>query len=387
MDFAYTSTQTEIREAVAALSARFDAAYWRRCDAEQAYPHAFVDAMTEAGWLAALVPEQYGGAGLALLDACVILQAVNAGGGNGAACHAQMYTMASVLQHGSEAQKAAVLPRIASGQLRLQAFGVTEPDAGSNTLRIKTFAHKVPGGYRINGQKIWTSRFRQSDMYLLLARTTPYEEVAKKTDGLSLFLVDIAKAGTALQPRTIATMLNHHTNEVFIDNLEVADASRIGEEGKGFSYLLSSLNAERLLVSSECLGDGQWFVERARRYASERVVFDKPIGANQGVAFPIARAHANLCAAELMRNQAAARFDAGQPCGGEANMAKLLASEAAWEAAEAAMTTFGGYGVATEFDIERKWRETRLFRTAPISNNLVLAYIAQHLLDMPRSYG
>jgi acyl-CoA dehydrogenase len=386
MDFAYSSTQQEIRAAVAELARRFGDAYWRDCDAREAYPDAFVAAMTEAGWLAALIPEQYGGSGLGLLDACVILEEINRQGGNAATCHAQMYTMASVLQHGSEAQKQAILPRIATGALRLQAFGVTEPDAGSNTLRIKTFAKKVNGGYVINGQKIWTSRFRQSDMYLLLARTTPYEDVARKTDGLSLFLVDIAQAGKALQPRTIDTMLNPHTNEVFIDNLEVADEWRVGEEGQGFRYLLSSLNAERLLVSSECVGDGKWFVERARTYATGRVVFGKPIGANQGVAFPIARAHMSLSAAELMRNQAATLFDQGQPCGGEANMAKYLCSEASWEAAEAAMTTYGGYGVATEYDIERKWKETRLFRTAPISNNLVLAYVAQHLLDMPRSY-
>ena len=386
MDFSYSATQREIAEAVTSLAARFPDEYWRRCDAQTAYPEEFVAAMTEAGWLAALIPEAFGGSGLGLLDACVILQEINRNGGNGAACHAQMYTMASVLKHGSEAQKHAILPRIASGDLRLQAFGVTEPDAGSNTLRIKTFARKVNGGYVINGQKIWTSRFRQSDYYLLLARTTPYEDVARKTEGLSLFLVDIARAGKALTARTIDTMLNHHTNEVFIENLEVADESRVGEEGKGFTYLLSSLNAERLLVASECVGDGKWFTERASRYATERVVFDKPIGANQGVAFPIARAHMSVSAAELMRNQAATLFDAGEPCGGEANMAKYLCSEASWEAAEAAMTTFGGYGVATEYDIERKWKETRLFRTAPISNNLVLAYVAHHLLEMPRSY-
>ena len=386
MNFAYSPTQHEIAEAVRGLCERYPDEYWRRCDAAKAYPEEFVAAMTEAGWLAALIPEQYGGSGLGLLDACVILQEINAQGGNGAACHAQMYTMASVLQHGSAQQKQAILPRIANGSLRLQAFGVTEPNAGSNTLRIKTFAKKVNGGYVINGQKIWTSRYKQSDMYLLLARTTPYDDVKKKTDGLSLFLVDIAKAGKSLQSRNIDTMLNHHTNEVFIENLEVGDEWRVGEEGKGFQYLLSSLNAERLLVSSECIGDGKWFVRKARKYATERIVFDKPIGANQGVAFPIARAHMNLSAAELMRNQAATLFDAGQPCGGEANMAKYLCSEASWEAAEAAMTTFGGFGVATEYDIERKWKETRLFRTAPISNNLVLAYVAQHLLDMPRSY-
>jgi acyl-CoA dehydrogenase len=386
MDFSYSQTQLEIADAVRSLCARFPAAYWRKCDAELAYPQEFVDAMTEAGWLAALIPEAYGGSGMSLMDACMILQDINAQGGNAATCHAQMYTMASVLQHGSDWQKDAILPKLAQGTLRLQAFGVTEPTAGSNTLRIKTFEKKVPGGYVINGQKIWTSRFRQSDYYLLLARTTPYEEVQKKTDGLSLFLVDIAKAGKALQPRTIDTMLNHHTNEVFIENLEVGDEWRVGEEGKGFSYLLSSLNAERLLVASESVGDGHWFVEKARRYATERVVFDKPIGANQGVAFPIAKAHMNVCAAELMRNKAATLFDTGKACGPEANMAKYLCSEAGWEAGEAAMTTFGGFGVATEYDIERKWKETRLFRTAPISNNLVLAYVAQHVLEMPRSY-
>lgn len=386
MEFGYSDTQQEIRTAVGELAASFGDEYWRKCDDEQRYATEFVDAMTQAGWLAALIPEEYGGSGLGLLDACVILEEMNRRGGNGAACHAQMYTMASVLRHGSDEQKKAVLPRIADGSLRLQAFGVTEPDAGSNTLRIKTFARKVNGGYVINGQKIWTSRFRQSDMYLLLARTTPYEEVQRKTEGLSLFLVDIKKAGKSLQPRTIDTMLNHHTNEVFIDNLEVEDAWRIGEEGKGFQYLLSSLNAERLLVSSECIGDGKWFIERARNYATERVVFERPIGSNQGVAFPIAKAHMNLCAAELMRNQAASLFDQGLNCGAEANMSKYLCSEASWEAAEAAMTTFGGYGVAKEYDIERKWKETRLFRTAPISNNLVLAYVAQHVLQMPRSY-
>ncbi|MGD9550869.1 MAG: acyl-CoA dehydrogenase family protein, partial [Burkholderiaceae bacterium] len=311
---------------------------------------------------------------------------VNRCGGNGAVCHAQMYAMGSVLRHGSPEQKRKYLPRIADGSLRLQAFGVTEPDAGSNTMRIKTFARKVPGGYVINGQKIWTSRFMQSDLYLLITRTTPYEEAKRKTDGLTLFLVDIQKAGPALQAKPIRTMLNHHTNQVFIDNLEVSDDDRIGEEGKGFYYLLDSLNAERIIATGEILGNGQWLVERASRYAGERVVFDRPIGANQGVQFPIARAHMNLEAAELMRNKAAALFDQNRPCGPESNMAKYLASEAAWEAAEAAMTTYGGFGVACEYDIERKWKETRLFRTAPISNNLVLAQVAQHQLGMPRSY-
>lgn len=386
MNFGYSDTQEEIRVAVRRICARFDLDYWRRCDETETYPTEFVQAMTEAGWLAALVPEAYGGSGLALLDACVILEEINRSGGNGAACHAQMYTMASILRHGSEAQKEKYLPRIAEGSLRLQAFGVTEPDAGSNTLAIRTMAEKVEGGYRINGQKIWTSRYLFSDLYLLLARTKRREDIAKKTEGLSLFIVDIASAGSALKATPIRTMLNHHTCQVFIDDLFVPDEDRIGEEGKGFSYLLDSLNAERLLVASESVGDGKWFVETASRYASDRAVFDRKIGSNQGVQFPIARAHINVEAAELMRNKAAAMFDAGKPCGTEATMAKYLASEASWEAAEATMTTFGGYGFASEFHVERKWREARLFRTAPISNNLVLAQVAQHELGMPRSY-
>jgi len=386
MDFKYSATHQEIRDAVRALCARFGEDYWRECEESGAYSEKFVQAMTEAGWLAALIPQAYGGSELGLLDACIILEEINRSGGNGAACHAQMYTMGSVLRHGSEAQKQRLLPRLADGSLRLQAFGVTEPDAGSNTLRIKTFARRVPGGYVINGQKIWTSRYLQSHFYLLIARTTPYEEVKKKTEGLTLFLVDIKRAGDALKSRPIKTMLNHHTNEVFIDNLEVTDDDRIGEEGKGFEYLLDSLNAERLLVASEAIGDGKYFIGKAASYASERIVFDRPIGANQGVQFPIARAHMNVEAAELMRNQAATLFDAGEACGREASMCKYLATEAGWEAAEAAMTTFGGYGVATEYHIERKWKESRLFRTAPIANNLVLAQVAQHILGMPRSY-
>jgi acyl-CoA dehydrogenase len=386
MDFSYSETQDQIRDAIGKLCADFGADYWRGCDERGDYPEAFVEAMTKAGWLAALIPEEYGGSGLSLLDACVILEEVNRQGGNSAACHAQMYTMGSVLRHGSTEQKRKYLPRIADGSLRLQAFGVTEPDAGSNTLRIKTFARKVEDGYVINGQKIWTSRFRQSHMYLLIARTTPYEEVKKKTDGLTLFLVDIAKAGDSIRSTPIRTMINHHTNQVFIDNLRVSDEDRIGEEGKGFYHLLDSLNAERLLVASESIGDGKWFVAQASKYASERNVFDRPIGANQGVQFPIAKAFMNIQAAELMRNKAASLFDANLPCGHESTMTKYLASEASWEAAEAAMTTYGGYGFAAEFDIERKWREARLFRTAPISNNLVLAQVAQHILGMPRSY-
>jgi acyl-CoA dehydrogenase len=386
MDFAYSDTQGEIRAAVRKLCDQFGPDYWRECDEAGRYPDAFVKAMTEAGWLAALIPEEYGGSGLGLLDACVILEEINRSGGNGAACHAQMYTLAAVLNHGSEAQKARILPRLAEGSLRLQAFGVTEPGAGSNTLSIRTYAEKVDGGYVINGQKIWTSRYFQSDLYLLLARTTPIDQVKRKTQGLSLFLVDIAKAGDALRGQPIRTMLNHHTNEVFIENLRVAEEDRVGEEGKGFDYLLDSLNAERLLVASESVGDGKWFCEQAARYGREREVFDRPIGANQGVQFPIAKAYVNVQAAELMRNKAASMFDAGQTCGAEANMAKYLASESAWEAAEACLTTFGGYGFASEYHVERKWKEARLFRTAPISNNLVLAYVGQHVLGMPRSY-
>jgi acyl-CoA dehydrogenase len=386
MNFEYSDTTREIRSAVASLCSKFGPDYWQKCEATERYPEEFVAAMSQAGWLAALIPEKYSGSGLSLLDGCVILEEVNRSGGNGASCHAQMYTMAAILNHGSEEQKRKYLPRIADGSLRLQAFGVTEPDAGSNTLQIKTFAKKVPGGYVINGQKIWTSRYKQSHMYLLIARTTPYEEVKKKTEGLTLFLVDIEKAGKSLSSTPIKTMLNHHTNQVFIDNLEVTDADRIGEEGKGFSYLVDSLNSERLLVASESIGDGKWFVEHASRYASERIVFDRPIGANQGVQFPIAKAHMNLQAAELMRNKAAALFDAGLPCGPESNMAKYLCTEASWEAAEAAMMAFGGNGVACEYNVERKWKEARLFRIAPISNNLVLAQVAQHVLGMPRSY-
>lgn len=386
MDFEYTSTQDEIREAVRRQCTDFGNDYWRQCDEAGEYPHAFVDAMTEAGWLAALIPEQYGGSGLGLLDACIILEEINRSGGNGAACHAQMYTMAALLHHGSEAQKERYLPAIAEGSLKLQAFGVTEPDAGSNTLAIKTFARRVDDGYVIDGQKIWTSRYRQSDLYLLIARTTPLDQVQRKTDGLTLFLVDIAKAGSALSSTPIRTMVNHHTNQVFIDNLHVGEDSRIGEEGKGFHYLLDSLNSERLLVASEALGDGKWFVDQASRYASERKVFGSMIGANQGVQFPIAKAHVNLEAAELARNKAATLFEQRKPCGPASNITKYLCTEASWEAAEACMTAFGGYGFASEYHVERKWREARLFRTAPISNNLVLAQIAQGTLSMPRSY-
>jgi acyl-CoA dehydrogenase len=386
MDFEFTSTQKEIRNGVRELCAKYDLEYWRKCDEESAYPEAFVDAMAAAGWLAALIPQEYGGSGLPMLDASLILEEINHCGGSGAACHAQMYTMASILQHGSEEQKRDYLPKIAEGSLRLQAFGVTEPDAGSDTSKIKTFAVRKGDSYIINGQKIFTSRFQHSDMMLLLARTTPIDQVRRKTEGMSLFLVNLRKNVDSVKAVPIKTMINHETNQVFIDNLEVPVDARIGEEGRGFSYLLSSLNAERILVASECIGDGKWFIDRSVEYAKNRVVFDRPIGKNQGVQFPIARAATSVEAADLMRLKAAARFDAGLPCGAEANMAKYLASEASWEAAEAAITTLGGYGFTSEYHVERKWRETRLFRTAPIANNLVLSFVGEHVLGLPRSY-
>jgi acyl-CoA dehydrogenase len=386
MTFELSDDQKEIRRTVAALCARFGNDYWRSCDERNAYPDEFVRAMTEAGWLSALIPQEFGGAGLGMLDASLILEEVNRSGGNAVACHAQMYTMAAILKHGSIEQKQRYLPRIASGELRLQSFGVTEPDAGSETPRIKTFARLEGDNYVINGQKIFTSRYRHSDMLLLLARTTPFDQVKKKTDGMSLFLVNIKDSGSAIKAVPINTMVNHGTNQLFIDNLVLPRQALVGEEGKGFSCLLSSLNAERILVASQSVGDGRWFVEYATQYANQRRVFDRPIGMNQGVQFPIAKAHVAVEAANLMRLNAAARFDAGLPCGGEANMAKYLASEAAWEAGEAAMVTLGGYGFAKEYHVERKWREARLYRTAPISNNLVLSYVAEHLLGLPRSY-
>jgi acyl-CoA dehydrogenase len=386
MDFEFSSAQREIRDAVSSLCARFGDEYWRQCDERNAYPEEFVRTLSEAGWLAAFIPQEYGGAGLSMLDGSIILEEINHSGGNAAACHAQMYTMASLLKHGSEEQKRRYLPRIASGELRLQAFGVTEPDAGSETPKIKTFARRAGDNYVINGGKIFTSRYQHSDMLLLLTRTTAFEDVKKKTDGMSLFLVDLHEYGDAIKAVPIPTMINHGTNQLFIDNLTVPRASLIGEEGKGFSYLLSSLNAERILVASESIGDGRWFVEHAVKYANERKVFDRAIGMNQGVQFPIAKAHVSVEAASLMRLKAAALFDANKPCGGEANMAKYLATEAAWEAGEAALNTLGGYGFTKEYHVERKWREARLYRTAPISNNLVLSYVAEHLLGLPRSY-
>jgi acyl-CoA dehydrogenase len=376
----------EIRASVRALCERFGLDYWRTCDRERSYPEAFVRAMSEAGWLGILIPEAYGGGGQGITEASIVLEEINRSGGSSAACHAQMYTMGAVLRHGSDAQKQRYLPQIASGALRLQAFGVTEPDAGSDTTRIVTFARRTDRGYVINGQKVFTSRYQHSDLLLLLARTTPLDQVQKKTHGLSLFLVDTRTAGDAIQAVPIETLLNHETNQLFITNLEVPAEALIGEEGRGFTYLLDGLNAERILIASECIGDGRWFVEQATAYARQRRVFDRPIGQNQGVQFPIAKAHMAVEAADLMRLKAAAAFDTGQPCGAEANMAKYLASEASWEAADVAMATLGGYGLASEYHVERKWRETRLYRTAPITNNLVLSYVAEHLLGLPRSY-
>ena len=378
--------QAAIRSAVREICKGFPDAYWRETDRRGEYPEEFVRALTEAGWLAALIPEEYGGAGLSIGDASIILEEINRSGGNSAACHAQMYIMGTLLKHGSQAQKRAYLPKIASGELRLQAFGVTEPNAGSETTRIETTAVRRGDRYLVNGQKIWISRVAQSDLMLLLARTTPYDELADKTRGLSVFLVDLRAAGDRLTVRPIETMINHATNELFFDDLEIPAENLIGEEGMGFRYIIDGWNAERILIAAEAIGDGRWFIDRAVSYSSQRVVFGKPIGANQGVQFPIARAYANIEAADLVRQKAAALFDAGQKCGAEANMAKLLASEAAWEAANACMTVHGGYGLAAEYDVERKFREARLFIVAPINNNLVLAYLGQHVLGMPRSY-
>ena len=385
MDFAAPSELDEIRASVRELCARFPGEYWRELEPDR-YPEEFVSALTEHGWLAALIPEEYGGAGLGLMAASVILEEINASGCTAGACHAQMYVMGTLLRHGSEEQKTRFLPGIASGEVRLQAFAITEPTVGSDTTRIQTRAERVDGGYVIRGQKIWTSRALHSDLMLLLARTTPLEEVEKRTEGLSVFVVDMRAAGTKIDIRPIKTMMNHATTEVFLDGVEVPAEALVGEEGQGFRYILDAMNAERILIAAECIGDGRWFVDKAARYASERVVFGRPIGANQGVQFPIARAHAAIEAADLVRYKAAWLFEAGEPCGPEANIAKLLASEASWQAANACLDTHGGYGFAAEYDVERKFRETRLYSIAPISNNLVLAYVGQHVLGMPRSY-
>jgi acyl-CoA dehydrogenase len=375
----------EIRAAVRKLCEGFNAEYWRGLEPDR-YPEEFVQALTEHGWLAALIPERYGGAGLSLAAASVILEEVNASGGNAGACHAQMYIMGTLLRHGSDQQKETYLPLLASGDLRLQAFGVTEPTVGSDTTQIQTTATRADGGYVVRGQKIWTSRAEHSDLMLLLARTTPIDEVEKRGDGLSVFLVDMRAAGPALQIRPIRTMMNHSTTEIFFDDVHLPAAALVGEEGRGFRYILDGMNAERILIAAECVGDGRWFVKKASAYARDRVVFGRPIGANQGVQFPIARAYAALEAADLMRFRAADLFDSNRPCGPEANMAKLLASEASWMAANACLDTHGGFGFAQEYDIERKFRETRLYSIAPVSNNLVLSYVAQHVLGLPRSY-
>ncbi len=375
-----------IRDGVRQLCARYPDKYWRGLEPE-GYPTEFIAALSEAGWLAALVPVEYGGHGLGVTEASVILEEINASGGNAAAGHAQMYIMGTLLRHGSDEQKQRYLPAIASGELRLQAFAVTEPNAGSDTSRIETTAKAAAGGgYVINGQKIWTSRALHSDLMLLLARTTPRAEAEKPTAGLSTFLIDLREAGDRIRINPIETMINHNTTEVFFDDLEVPDDALIGVRDQGFRQILDGMNAERILIAAECVGDGRWFVERASAYASERVVFGRPIGANQGVQFPIAEAHLAVRAADLMRFEAARRFDAGLPCGEEANGAKFLASEASWKAANAALDAHGGFGFAREYDVERKFRETRLYRTAPVANNLVLGFIGHHVLGMPRSY-
>ena len=375
----------DLRSGVRQICAGFPGSYWRGLEPDT-YPAQFVDAITQAGFLSALIPEVYGGGGATLTEASVILEEISASGGNPGACHAQMYVMGTVLRHGSVEQKLQYLPEIAAGRLRLQAFGVTEPGAGSETTRISTRAEKVAGGWRINGQKIWTSRARYSDLMLLLARTTPYEECAKPTEGLSTFLVDMRNAeGITINP--IKTMINHSTTEVFFDNVVIPDAALVGEVGKGFRYILDGMNAERILIAAECIGDGRYLLEKAVDYANQRIVFDRQIGSNQGVQFPLAKAYAQLRAADLVRFDAAAKYDAGSPCASEANMAKLLASDASWAAANAAMDTHGGFGFAVEYDIERKFRETRLYQVAPISTNMIFSYVAEHVLHMPRSYG
>jgi acyl-CoA dehydrogenase len=385
MDFSEPEDAPPIREAVRALCAGFPGEYWRALEPDR-YPSEFVAALSEQGWLAALIPEEYGGSGLGIGTASVILEEICASGANAGACHAQMYTMGTLLRHGSERQKRAMLPRIASGELRLQAFAVTEPGAGSDTTQITTRAERSGDGYLINGQKVWTSRAEHSDLMLLLARTTPLEQVSERTAGLSVFLVDMRERGSQLNIRAIKTMINHATTEVFFENLELPAEALIGEEGEGFRHILDGMNAERILIAAECIGDCRFFLDRAVAYAGERVVFGRPIGANQGVQFPLAKAHMSMSAADLMRWKAAWRYDTGRSAGAEANMAKYLASEASWEAANAALDTHGGFGFAQEYDIERKFRETRLYKVAPVSNNLIQAYVSQHVLGLPRSY-
>ena len=386
MDSSVQESQQAIREEVRKLCQAYPDAYWQEVDKKELYPQEFVDALTRSGYLAALIPEEYGGAGLGITEASIILEEINRSGGNSTACHAQMYTMGTVLRHGSEEQKRRYLPSIAQGELRLQAFAVTEPNAGSETTRIETRAVRKGDRYIVNGQKIFISRVKQSDLMLLLARTTPYEELKDKTQGISVFLMDLRDVKGHLEVQPLDIMLNHHTNTVFFEDVEVPASNLIGEEGKGFRYIIDGWNAERILVAAEAIGDGRWFVERASRYASNRVVFGRPIGANQGIQFPIAKAYAHVEAADLMRFEAAAKYDRKEKCGAEANMAKLLASEASWEAADVCMSTYGGYGFARDYDIERKFRETRLFVAAPVSHNMVLAFLGQNVLGMPKSY-
>ena len=379
----------DIREGVRAQVLQFDSQYWQKIDEARAFPEAFVNALTAGGWLSALIPEEYGGANLSLTEASVIMEEINRAGGNSGACHGQMYVMGCVLRHGSKAQKDMILPKIVTGELRMQAMAVTEPTTGTDTTKLKTTAVRKGDKYIVNGQKVWTSRVQHSDYMLLLARTTPLAEVKKKTEGLSVFLVDLRQAvgeGKGITVRPIRNMVNHETNELFIDNLEIPVENRIGEEGLGLKYILDGLNAERILIAAECVGDGYWFVEKATNYAKDRVVFDRPIGKNQGVQFPIARAFCNVEAASLMRYRATEVFEGSGNCGAEANMAKMLAADASWEAANVCLQTHGGFGFAAEYDIERKFRETRLYQVAPISTNMILSYIGEHVLGMPRSY-
>jgi acyl-CoA dehydrogenase len=385
VEFSVSEELEQLRREIREVCARFPSEYWRGLEPDR-YPAEFVDALTSGGWLGALIPEEYGGAGLDLTSASVILEEINHSGGNAAVCHAQMYVMGTLLRHGSEAQKREYLPRIASGELRLQAFGVTEPTAGSDTTHIETRAERAGGGFRLFGQKVFTSRALHSDLMLVVARTTPVEQVQKRTDGLSVFLVDIRQRPDGLTIRPLQTMINHHTTEVFFDGLLLTEDALVGEQDHGFGHLLDGLNAERILIAAECIGDGRWFVERAVEYANGREVFGRPIGANQGVQFPLARAHAAIEAADLVRYRAAWLFDSDRPCGPDANTAKLLASEASWAAANACLDTHGGYGFVREYDVERKFRETRLYQVAPVANTLILAYLGEHVLGLPRSF-
>ena len=382
-----TDAYQDLRDAIRDLCAQFPPEYFRQIDDERAYPEAFVTALTEAGWLAALIPQEYGGSGLGLVEASVIMEEINRCGGNSGACHGQMYNMGTLLRHGSAAQKDFYLPKIAKGELRLQSMGVTEPTTGTDTTKIKTTAVRKGDHYVVNGQKVWISRIQHSDLMILLARTTPIAEVTKKSEGMSIFIVDLRDAiGNGLTVRPIRNMVNHETNELFFENLAIPAENLIGEEGKGFKYILDGLNAERTLIAAECIGDGYWFIDKVTKYVSERIVFGRPIGQNQGVQFPIAKAYVNLEAANLMRYKACELFDAGLPCGAEANMAKMLAADASWEAANACLQYHGGFGFASEYDVERKFRETRLYQVAPISTNLILSYVAEHVLGMPRSF-